>query len=118
MLTALIVFLRAIGLLCRGHRAVALENLALRQQLAALSRWLLRDRATIYSDAIPQEPSRPGVVREGFNDLLRGPFGGRMVGDREVDDAPTLVREQHQDEEHAAVRVGTVKKSIETRAAT
>jgi putative transposase len=38
MLTALIVFLRAIGLVCRGHRAVALENLALRQQLAALTR--------------------------------------------------------------------------------
>ena len=38
MLTALILFLRAIGLICRGHRAVALENLALRQQLAALTR--------------------------------------------------------------------------------
>jgi hypothetical protein len=38
MLTALIVLLRSIGLLCRGHRAVALENLALRQQLAALTR--------------------------------------------------------------------------------
>jgi hypothetical protein len=29
MLTALIVFLRTMGLICRGHRAVALENLAL-----------------------------------------------------------------------------------------
>src|SRR5262249_2863668 len=38
MLTALIVFLRAIGLICRGHGAVALENVALRQQLAALTR--------------------------------------------------------------------------------
>ena len=38
MLTALIVLLRTMGLLCRGHRAVALENLALRQQLAALTR--------------------------------------------------------------------------------
>src|SRR5881409_3339371 len=38
MLTAVIVLLRAIGLLCRGHRAVALENLALRQQLTALTR--------------------------------------------------------------------------------
>ncbi len=38
MLSALIVVFRAIGLFCRGHRAVALENLALRQQLAALSR--------------------------------------------------------------------------------
>jgi hypothetical protein len=38
MLTGLVVLLRAIGLICRGHRAVALENLALRQQLAALTR--------------------------------------------------------------------------------
>jgi hypothetical protein len=32
-MTALVVLLRLIGLMCRGHRAVALENLALRQQL-------------------------------------------------------------------------------------
>ena len=38
MLATLIVILRLLGLLCRGHRAVALENLALRQQLAALTR--------------------------------------------------------------------------------
>jgi len=38
MLTAVVVFLRSIGLICSGHRAVALENLALRQQLAALKR--------------------------------------------------------------------------------
>ena len=38
MLTALLVVLRSIGLICRGHRAVALETLALRQQLAALTR--------------------------------------------------------------------------------
>ena len=38
MLTALIVVLRSIGLICRGHWAVALENIALRQQLAALTR--------------------------------------------------------------------------------
>jgi hypothetical protein len=28
-----VVLLRTIGLVCRGHRAIALENLALRQQL-------------------------------------------------------------------------------------
>src|SRR5947208_10282398 len=38
MLTAVVVLLRSFGLLCREHRAVALENLALRQQLAALTR--------------------------------------------------------------------------------
>ena len=42
MLTALLVLLRSIGLICRGHRAVALENLALRQQLAALTRTVKR----------------------------------------------------------------------------
>jgi hypothetical protein len=30
MLTAFVVLLRSPGLICRGHRAVALENLALR----------------------------------------------------------------------------------------
>ena len=38
MLSALMVLLRSIGLICCGHRAVALENLALRQQLAVLRR--------------------------------------------------------------------------------
>jgi hypothetical protein len=34
MLTDLVVFLRTISLICAGHHAVALENVALRQQLA------------------------------------------------------------------------------------
>src|SRR5215207_2360836 len=34
---ALVVLLRSVGLICRGHRAVALENRALRQQVAALT---------------------------------------------------------------------------------
>jgi hypothetical protein len=38
MLTALLVLLRSIGLICRGHGAVALENPALRHQLAVLKR--------------------------------------------------------------------------------
>src|SRR5712691_3548862 len=42
MLTALMVLLRSISLICGGHRAVALENLALRQQLAALTRTVRR----------------------------------------------------------------------------
>jgi putative transposase len=32
------MLLRTIGLMCRGHRVVALENLALRQQLATFTR--------------------------------------------------------------------------------
>ena len=42
MLTVLMVLLRSIGLICCGHRAIALENLALRQQLAALRRTATR----------------------------------------------------------------------------
>src|SRR6266849_5470905 len=38
MLAALVVLLRTLGLLCSGHRAVALENVALRQQLRVLRR--------------------------------------------------------------------------------
>src|SRR5579864_393887 len=36
MVAALVVWLRTLRLLCTGHRAVALENLALRQQLAGV----------------------------------------------------------------------------------
>src|SRR5712692_7467537 len=42
MLTALHGCFRSIGLICRGRRAVALENLALRQQLATLTRTIKR----------------------------------------------------------------------------
>jgi hypothetical protein len=42
MLTPLVVLLRSIRLMCCGHRAVALENLALRQQVAALKRAVKR----------------------------------------------------------------------------
>jgi transposase InsO family protein len=38
MLTALMVLLRSIVLICGGHRAIVLEHLALRQQLAVLTR--------------------------------------------------------------------------------
>src|SRR5712692_10097716 len=42
MLTALMVLLRSLGLICGGHRAVVPENLALRQQLAVLTRTVKR----------------------------------------------------------------------------
>ena len=38
MLATLLVLLRSLMLTCCGHRAVALDNMALRQQLAALTR--------------------------------------------------------------------------------
>jgi putative transposase len=42
MLGALVLLLRALALIVCGHRAVALENLALRQQLAAFKRAVKR----------------------------------------------------------------------------
>src|SRR5260221_6896890 len=42
MLAALVGALRSFGLICGGHRAVALENLALRQQLAVFKRTVRR----------------------------------------------------------------------------
>jgi hypothetical protein len=42
MLAALAVALRSLALICGGHRAVALENLALRQQLAVFKRTVRR----------------------------------------------------------------------------
>ena len=38
MLAALVVLLRSLRMLCSGHRAVALENVPLRQQLSVLRR--------------------------------------------------------------------------------
>src|SRR2546427_2944599 len=42
MVAALVVLLRTLGLLCSGHGAVALENVALRQQLSVLRRSVRR----------------------------------------------------------------------------
>jgi hypothetical protein len=52
MLAALVVVLRSLALICGGHRVVALENLALRQQLAVFRRTVkrppLRDRDRLF----------------------------------------------------------------------
>jgi putative transposase len=52
MLAALVVVLRSLALICSGHRAVALENLALRHQLAVFRRTVprppLRDRDRLF----------------------------------------------------------------------
>ena len=74
MLTALVVLLRYIGLLCRGHRAVVLENVALRQQLAALTRTTKRPRPrTTDRVCLPKSPSaRSGRYTIQLN-CVRGP---------------------------------------------
>ena len=38
MLTQLVVFVRSLALICAGHRAVALENVARRQQVVVFKR--------------------------------------------------------------------------------
>ncbi len=45
MLMAVVVIVRSFGLICRGHRAVALENLALCQQLATFARTAKRQES-------------------------------------------------------------------------
>ena len=65
-----------------------------------------------------EEIRRRGVVEEGVHDRLGRPFGGWMLGDVERDEAPTMVVEHDQDEEHAQARGGAVEKSRETRSRT
>ena len=42
MLATLVVLLRTLGLRCTGHRAIALENVALRQQFSIFRRTVMR----------------------------------------------------------------------------
>ena len=66
----------------------------------------LPERVTVDAVAIAEEIGGRGVVREGVHDLLGGPGGGGMLGDVEVDDAPAMVGEHDEDEEHAQARGG------------
>jgi hypothetical protein len=47
-----------------------------------------------------------GVVREGVHDLLGSPVCGGVLGHVEVDDAPAMVSEHDENEEHAHTRSG------------
>ena len=60
MLTAFVVVLRSLALLCGGHRAVALENVALRQQLAVFRRTV--ERPVLRNNSI-RPRKRPGLPR-------------------------------------------------------
>ncbi len=55
---------------------------------------------------VAQEIGRRGGVREGVHDLLGGPVGGGVLGHVEVDDAPAVVSEHDENEEHAQARGG------------
>ena len=67
--------------------------------------------------AIAQQPPRRRVLWKGFNHLLRRPHSRGMFRDVDMDDSPALMGEQDQYEQRP-VRVGTVKKSIDTTVAT
>ena len=58
------------------------------------------ERVTIDAVTIAEEIGRRGVVREGVHDLLGRPVRGGMLGHVEVDDAPAMVGEHDEDEEH------------------
>jgi hypothetical protein len=60
------------------------------------------EHVSINRITISQQPSCRGVIRKGFNDLLRGPCSRGMFRDREVNDPATLMGEQHEHEQHAA----------------
>jgi hypothetical protein len=63
---------------------------------------------------VAQEIGWRGVVRERGDDLLRGPDGGGMLGDVEVDDPPAMVGKHHEDEQDAEARGGHGE-SMETK---
>ena len=62
MLAALVVLLRSLALICCGHRAVAFENLALRQQLAVFRRTVKRSQLRHRDDYFGCcSPTRGGI---------------------------------------------------------
>ena len=54
----------------------------------------------VNSVAIPVKPAGCRVVRKGLDHLLRSPLGGRMRRGVEMEDAPSMVGEHDDDEEH------------------
>jgi hypothetical protein len=72
---------------------------------------------TVNLVAVAEEIGRRRLVREGVHDLLGGPGGGGVLGDVEVDDAPAVTSTTRTKRTRRRA-VGTVKKSIETRAGT
>jgi hypothetical protein len=61
MLATLVVLLRTLGLRCTGHRAIALENVALRQQFSIFRRTVMRPHFRT-SDRVFLGPARQGVA--------------------------------------------------------
>jgi hypothetical protein len=64
---------------------------------------------TVDAVTVGEEVGRRGLVREGVDDLLRGPDGGGVLGNVEVDDPPAVVGEDNKDEEDAEASGGDGK---------
>jgi hypothetical protein len=77
------------------------ENLLDSHALHAMPKSLTVDAVTV-----AEEVGRRGLVREGVDDLLRGPDGGGVLGNVEVDDPPAVVGEDNKDEEDAEASGG------------
>jgi hypothetical protein len=60
MLAAVVVLLRSLRLICGGHRAAALENVALRQQLSAFRRTVGRRNSAREIDCFGCSSPRSG----------------------------------------------------------
>ena len=64
--------------------------------------------------AIPHEPARRRVIREGLDDLLGRPRSRGMLRDPQMDNPPTVMGQQHEHEQHATCERWHREKSIET----
>jgi hypothetical protein len=60
----------------------------------------LPEHVTVDVVAIAENVGRHGVVWKGVHDLLGRPVRGGVFGHVEVDDAPAMVGEHDEDEEH------------------
>jgi hypothetical protein len=119
MLTPLVALLRSIRLMCCGQRAIALENLALRQQVAALKRTVnrpkLRTRDGLFWVLLANR-ERPGPPSS--SDVLRSdcsvPFSNcrEFVG-KNARNHPAPNRTPHQQNcaESGSVRVHICRKA-------
>src|SRR5215510_11938299 len=61
---------------------------------------------TVHSITVPYQISRCSIFRKCFDDLLRRPFGGGMLGDIEMQYAPPLMRKDHEDKQHFQLQCG------------
>ena len=60
--------------------------------------------ATVYSITVSDEISRRRIIWKRFDDLLRRPFCGGMVRHVEMQHAPTLMRQNHEDKQHSQLQ--------------